>query len=179
MNFVCICYGTKYEPVYVQKLYNMVQRHLNVPHKFIVYTDHVKMQKLVTGDIEVRQFPRHDLDGWWNKMQMYSKDSGLEGPCLYMDLDVVILDNIDKMAKFGDDMTFGVINDFNPSSGMYNSSIVKFNTDLTHDLIWTPFINDKTNYQRHQGDQNVMSMLIKNNEHVRVMPDEWSFSFKW
>ena len=117
MNFVCVSYGDKYKPEYVQNLYNMVQRHLTIPHKFICFTDHVKLHKIVKGDIEFRQFKHHDYQGWWNKLQLYSEESGLEGPCLYMDLDVVILENINDMATFGDDDTFGVINDFNPISG--------------------------------------------------------------
>ena len=117
MNFVCVYWGDKYKTDYVQNLYNMVQRHLTIPHKFICFTDHVKLHKIVKGDIEFRQFKHHDYQTWWNKLQLFSEDAELEGPNLYMDLDVVILENINEMATFGDDDTFGVINDFNPVDG--------------------------------------------------------------
>ncbi len=37
-------------------------------------------------------------------MQLFSEEADLKGPCLYMDLDVVILDNINGLATFGDDI---------------------------------------------------------------------------
>ena len=71
-NFACVCYGDKYAVEYVQKLYNMVKRNTTLPINFIVFTDHVKMHKMVEGDIEVRKFPEYDLEGWWNKLQLFS-----------------------------------------------------------------------------------------------------------
>ena len=179
VNFVCVYWGNKYSTDYVQNLYNMVKRHTTIPINFVCFTDHVKLPKLVKGDIEFKPFHKHDEEGWWNKMLMYSKESGLKGPSLYLDLDVVIMKNIDDMFTFGDDMTFGVINDFNGNSKMFNSSVVKFNTELTDKLIYQRYLADRTNLKRNQGDQNVMSILIDKNPHVKVMPDEWTFSYKW
>ena len=45
MNFCCVYYGDKYDVKYVQNLYNMIQRHLTIPHKFYCFTDHVKLPK--------------------------------------------------------------------------------------------------------------------------------------
>jgi len=61
INVVCLLAGDKYKPIYVQNLYNMVKRHLTVPHKFICFTDHVKLHKLVEGDIEIRPLIHNDL----------------------------------------------------------------------------------------------------------------------
>ena len=178
-NVVCLYWGNKYKVEYVKILYNMVQRHLTIPHKFICFSDHVKPQKILKGDIEFRKFRFHDYDGWWNKMQLFSEEADLKGPCLYMDLDVVILDNINELATFGDDMTFGVINDFNILTKEYNSSIMKFNNEVATDLVWKPFLQQKTDLMKLQGDQNAMSKLVKGSQYLKVMPDEWSFSYKW
>ena len=60
-NVVCLYWGNKYKVEYVKILYNMVQRHLTIPHKFIIYTEHVKMPKIVKGDnVEVRKLPFYD-----------------------------------------------------------------------------------------------------------------------
>ena len=179
INFVCVYYGTKYSLDYVQVLYNMVQRHLTIPHKFICFSDHVKPQKILTGDIEFRKFKDSHYEGWWNKMQLFREESDLKGPCLYMDLDVVLLDNINDLATFGDDMTFGVINDFNILTKEYNSSIMKFNNEVATDLVWKPFLQQKTEVMKLQGDQNAMSKLVKGSQYLKVMPDEWSYSYKW
>lgn len=179
LNVVCVYYGLKYPLDYVQVLYNMVQRHLTVPHKFICFSDHVKPQKLLKGDITFRKFKHHDYPGWWNKLQLFSEEAHLTGPCLYLDLDIVILDNIDEIATFGDDMTFGVINDFNPKTKEFNSSVMKFNNDVATKAIWSRFLENKAKLMELQGDQNVMSKLIKGNDNLKVMPDEWTFSYKW
>ena len=80
---------------------------------------------------------------------------------------------------FGDDMTFGVINDFNILTKEYNSSIMKFNNEVATDLVWKPFLQQKTDLMKLQGDQNAMSKLVKGSQYLKVMPDEWSFSYKW
>ena len=91
MNFVCVYYGDKYQIEYVEKLYNMVKKNTTVEHKFICFTDNTVIQRrLRHTDIEFREFKRHDFDGWFNKLQLFSPDSNLEGSNLYMDLDVVI-----------------------------------------------------------------------------------------
>ena len=53
MNFCCVFYGTKYKFEYVQNLYNMVQRNLTIPHNFVCFTDDIRLQRKVTGDITV------------------------------------------------------------------------------------------------------------------------------
>jgi hypothetical protein len=98
-----------------------------------------------------------------------------------MDLDVVILDDIDDLFTFGDDQTFGVIRDFNPSTKQYNSSIMKWNNTVGTPCIWEPYLLERDKWNREQGDQNVMSLLMQKHGQrwLRTMPDEWTFSYKW
>ena len=66
INFVCVNWGLKFKPIYTQTLYNMVQRHLTIPHKFIIFTDSIKLHKIVKGDnVEVRKLPFHEYQGYW------------------------------------------------------------------------------------------------------------------
>ena len=41
LNVVCVNWGLKFKPQYVQVLYNMVERNLTIPHKFILFTDRI------------------------------------------------------------------------------------------------------------------------------------------
>lgn len=179
INFCCVFYGNKYEIKYVQNLYNMVKRNLTIPFNFIVFTDHVKLAKLLIGDITVRQFKRHDFEGWWNKIQLFSPESELEGINFYLDLDVVILDNIDCFIEWGDDKTFGITRDFAQPNNYYNSSVMKFNNEITTPAIWDKFMSDRKQWLRLQGDQNVVTELMRKNEHLKPFPDDWTFSYKW
>ena len=180
MNFACVYYGDKYKIDYVKKLYNMVQRNTTVPHKFICFTDNTSIQRILKSfNIEFRQFKRHDFQGWFNKMQLFSPDSKLDGNTLYMDLDVIILKNIDDMFNHGNDNNFVGMNDFNPSAGVFNSSIMKFNNNTTSKLIWEEYMKRRAEFRGAHGDQNIISDLIKNHKDTISFPDSWTQSYKW
>ena len=180
MNFACVCYGDKYPVEYVQKLYNMVKRNTTLPINFVVFTDHVKMHKMVEGDIDIRKFPEHDLQGWWNKLQLFHPDVDLPGDTLYMDLDVVITQNIDCFFTYKPEADFVGMNDFNPTTKEWNSSIMKFKNDRLHGNIWHKFLDDRPNLlRRFPGDQNLISHLIKNSPGCVSYPDSWTQSYKW
>jgi len=162
----------------------MVKRHLTIEHKFYVFTDNVRMQNIIQGDVIVQQFPLHDMQGWWNKMQLFHPDNGLSGVNLYMDLDVVILKNIDCYATFSSDTTFSITSDFNGRMIWYNSSIMKWHSETMKPILWDEFIKQRQHWYRLQGDQNAITELLRQNKdfhknNVRTFPDDWSNSYKW
>jgi len=179
-NFACVCYGDKYSVEYVQKLYNMVTRNTTLNINFFVFTDHVKMEKMIDGNINVSQFPEHDLEGWWNKMQLFHPKVSLPGDTLYMDLDVVITQNIDCFFTYKPEADFVGMNDFNPMTGGWNSSIFKFKNEKLQDRLWHKFMSDRPNLlRRFPGDQNLISDFIKGNQGCESYPDSWTQSYKW
>jgi len=180
VNIVCVYWGSKYKPEYVQNLYNMVERHLTIPFNFICFTDHVNLHDLVKGNITFKKFHRHEMEGWWNKLQLFSDKSELKGVNLYFDLDVVILKNIDCFATWGDDLTFGIIRDFGQPKMLYNSSIMKWNNANATKLIWDKYFADRPRWRKVQGDQNVITELMQNQKSIlKPFPDDWSQSYKW
>ena len=187
INFACVYYGDKYtrpptDPwSYLRNLYNMVERNLTVPYRFVCFTDSTvkKKKKEFRGkDIEFRQFKRHDFEGWFNKLQLFSPESKLEGDTLYMDLDVVIMKNIDELATIGESKNFVGMNDFNTSSGLFNSSIMRFNNQY-HSIIWKEYLKRKTEFNNAHGDQDIISAIIKSHEDTIAFPDSWTQSYKW
>ena len=180
-NFACVCYGNKYDVEYVQKLYNMVTRNTTHLINFYVFTDHVKMGKMVEGGrLYVKKFPEYDLDGWWNKMQLFHPDVQLPGTTLYMDLDVVITHNIDDFFTYKPEAKFVGMNDFNPVTKQWNSSIMRFDQSHWHDKLWRRFSKDKSNLlRRFPGDQNLISDFIKKEPGCDSFPDSWTQSYKW
>ena len=181
INFACVFYGDKYTFSYVINLYNMVERNLTSPYRFICFTDNtvIHKQKQFKGkDIEFRQFKRHDFNGWFNKLQLFSPDSNLEGNTLYMDLDVVIMQNIECFGYMGESKNFIGMNDFNPTSGLFNSSIMRFNNKY-HNVIWEQYLKRRTEFNSSHGDQEIITALIKNHKDTISFPDEWTQSYKW
>ena len=176
MNFACVCYGNKYSIEYVQKLYNMVQRHTTLEHNFFIFTDNMEME--IDGHVNIRTFPMVNLQGWWNKMQLFHPGI-LEGTTLYMDLDVVITDNIDCFFTYEPEADFVGMNDFNPDTKIFNSSVFRFEPEAMKDKLWQPFIDDRENWLKLAGDQNVISDIILKHKETRSFPDSWTQSYKW
>ena len=176
MNFACVCYGKKYSTEYVQKLYNMVQRNTTLTHKFFIFTDNMDMK--IDGHVNIKMFPMVNLQGWWNKMQLFHPGV-IEGTTLYMDLDVVITDNIDCFFTHEPEADFVGMNDFNPDTKIFNSSVFRFEPEAMKDKLWQPFINDRERWLRYSGDQNVISEVILKHPETRSFPDSWTQSYKW
>jgi hypothetical protein len=157
----------------------MVERHLTLPYKFICFTDQDQLLKRqVKGDVEFRRFKDHTLHGYWNKLQLFSEEANLEGVNFYTDLDVVIKQNINDMATYGDDETIGVIRDFGQPQNWFNSSVLKFNNKITG-FIWQEFIKDRGKWLKLQGDQNVITKLVKEHKKTKIFQDTWTQSYKW
>ena len=174
-NFACVCYGKKYSVEYVQKLYNMVQRNTTLEHNFFIFTDNIEME--IDGHVNIRTFPE-TLNGWWNKMQLFRPDT-LDGDTLYMDLDVVITGHIDCFFNYEPEADFIGMNDFNPDTKIFNSSVFKFKPEAMKSKLWQPFTDDRTKWLRYSGDQNVISDLIIGHPGTKSFPDSWTQSYKW
>ena len=111
---------------------------------------------------------------------MFSKEANLTGNNLYFDLDVVITENIDCFFTYKKEKQVMLIRDFNVSTKGFNSSIMRFNNDVMTPKIWEPYLKEKQRYKKMQGDQNVISELIKQTPDLYdTYPDEWTFSAKW
>ena len=84
----CVNWGDKYSSDYVFKLKRAVNKYLTVPHSFYVYTDNPDQYSF---SIPVK----YGLETWWNKLLIFENI----GPCLYLDLDVIIHGNINHLLR--------------------------------------------------------------------------------
>lgn len=106
MNFVCIKWGEKYTPDYVNNLYRMVERNYTKPFTFTCYTDDTEGLECDTHPIpdDGVLHPKH----WFGK-EAYCWDRAkflvfnskewleYEGKWCYFDLDVIVQTNIDDI----------------------------------------------------------------------------------
>jgi len=174
---LCLKHGTKYGPEYVNKLFNMVERNCTVSYEFVCLTDDAKGL-----DPKIKTIPLPpDLQGWWCKPYMFSKNLPINGTILYMDLDVVIAGNIDKLFTYQPN-NWCTIRDFTramrPNWKKYNSSIVRFKTGELHN-VWEDFEKDRINIQRRlHGDQDWLYEATRSKQ-AMLYPDSWILSWKW
>ncbi len=105
-QLICIKWGTKYGPEYVNRLHGMVVRNITPPFRLICFTDD---SLGLHPDILVRPLPRFDYEvprntpGKWPKSRLWGGLGDIYGKVLFLDLDVVIVGNLDCFFNFGDD----------------------------------------------------------------------------
>lgn len=175
---LCLKHGTKYSADYVNKLYNMIRRHCTVDIEFVCLTDN---STDINPDIKILRLPKN-LSGWWCKPYMFSSDLPLKGTILYMDLDVVIAENIDKLFTYEVD-NWCVIRDFTrkmrPTWPKYNSSVIRFKTGQLS-YLWNDFKKSQNVIQRKfHGDQDWLYEVTHTDNPAKTFPDTWIQSWKW
>mgnify|MGYP000246351748 CR=1 FL=1 len=174
---VCLKHGTKYSTDYVNRLYNMTKRHSTVPFGFACITeDPIGLHPDITH-IQLPFIPA--LSGWWYKPWVFSNDLPLAGTIMFMDLDIVIVQNIDELWTYQPER-FCIIRDFNRSTvkdwAKFNSSIFKFRKG-DYKFVWDNLQLDFKQTSKMHGDQDWIFSQIKNN--YAYWPDEWIMSYKW
>jgi len=177
VNIVCLKHGVKYSPDYVNKLYYGVKNNLTLPFKFYCLTE---SSKNVCSDINVLPLPEIDIQGWWYKPYVFSKDLPIQGTILYLDLDLVITGNLDKLFSFAP-THFCIIRDFNrilrPNYDRFNSSVMRFEHGNL-DYLWQKFKKEyKKITSKFFGDQDFIYHEKKGQ--AQYFPDQWIKSWKW
>jgi hypothetical protein len=102
---ICINWGTKYGPTYVNRLYAGVARNLTPPFSFTCFTDNADGMR---PEVRCEALPPLDVamptgtKGIWPKARLWGERLGvLEGPVLFMDLDLVVTGSLDGFFEFG------------------------------------------------------------------------------
>jgi hypothetical protein len=176
ITVLCVRFGNKYGREYVERLRNMVSRHMTIPYEFVCLTDD---QHPIAGVRSIVQPNANYARGWWHKVHMFDPNIPLSGRILYFDLDVVIHANINKLAGYLTKEFVG-IHDFNRkfhANWKYlNSSVLAWNhRSQTH--IWDQFKNNPKEAQRMPGDQDWIWKLSQST--IKFWPREWIQSYKW
>lgn len=100
---MCMKWGTLYGPDYVNVLYNAVADHLDAPFRFVCLTDNPD-----GFDERIEHFPIPDMGlgegnfsfGGWPKLSVFQEDLyGLQGRCLFIDLDSIIVGDLLPMFQ--------------------------------------------------------------------------------
>lgn len=107
INIVCLKWGTKYGPEYVNRLFFAIQRHTTIPFTLHCFTDD---STNINSNVTIHPLPYKNLDGWWNKLYLFSKDVSISGRIFFIDLDTLIVGNIDDILQH--DKGFVVLRDF-------------------------------------------------------------------
>ena len=177
LNVVCLKHGTKYGPEYVNKLYNMIQRHLTVPHQFVCFTDNPEG---LDSRINIHILPNdQSLQGWWWKLYLFKEGHfSNDDTILFFDLDMVIVKNIDNLVSYLPDSFVGledVGRIFNRAPKL-GSAVMRWPANQ-YSKIWNQFNLNRTLAQRWPGDQDWIWKICSNE--IKFFPRSWIISYKW
>ena len=154
--------GGIYDSKHVIKIKEMLSKHTKIPYEFVCVTD-LKSNEYKTIELSF------DLEGWFSKMELFK----IVGPCLYLDLDTIITNNIDSIienclnqktdlitlkdpAQLGDFIGSGLMfwnNDLNCIFDTFRNNINQYSDPK--------FIFSKNKQVQPFGDQNIIHYILK------------------
>ena len=106
-QIVCINWGTQYGAPYINRLYQMVKANITSSFRFVAFTDTREglLPEIECFDLpEMPGFMPKNTLGQWPKSRLWASELGdLEGPFLFLDLDVVITSSLDPFFEFGEE----------------------------------------------------------------------------
>ena len=177
---VCMKWGKKFGADYVNRLYKMVKKNTTLPFIFICFTDD---KTGIDKEIETRNLPAMDLDEslperGWRKLSILKNDfPDLNSSALFLDLDIVIRDNIDDLLKT--DKEFVIIKDWDfPNDIIGNSSVFKFEFNK-HNDVYEYFINNIDEIRKKfRNEQAYLSYKMHEKNILSYWDETWCVSFK-
>lgn len=104
-QIICIKWGDKFGPEFVNRLYAMIGRNITPPFKLYCFTDDGSG---LHPDIGIRPLPEFaytapvNTKGKWPKSRLWGDLGDVTGVVLFLDLDVIITGNLDEFFSHGD-----------------------------------------------------------------------------
>jgi len=185
VNVLCIKWGRKYGPEYVNKLHSMVRRQLARPFRFVCLTDDAQG---IDPQIEVKSIPKvgfSEFDtgqpwtfghGWLKLTSFADPLYDLSGRTLFLDLDIVIVDSID--CFFDQPGEFCVIKEWDKKDGTGNTSVYLYTIGARADAL----AHLKNNYPgalaEVRNEQEFITQYLGRRGLVSYWPALWCVSFK-
>jgi len=186
-HILCMKWGTKYGPHYVNRLYAMVRRHLSGDFDFVCLTDDAKgiraeVQCLPIPPLNIELAPGQ-RDGAWRKLTTFEADlHGLQGTALFLDLDVVVVGRLDDF--FTRPGEFLIIHDY-PRFWRFgerivgNSSVYRFEIGAHADVLENFRAHTEAMRAKYRNEQDYLSHYLHAQGKLAYWPAAWCPSFKY
>lgn len=185
-NVICMKWGSKFDASYVNRLYAMVQRNLHLPHRFVCLTDDTSgidagVETLPLPDVGWNQEPDINLHGWRKVGLMAPEIGDLQGTALFLDLDIVVVDSLDRFFEPAGDVY--MIRDYRlvrlrGDRFVGNTSVFRFSLGAAPEL-YDRFRRDFPGIrQQVRNEQEYLSHHFHQHNSLHYWPDDWCASFK-
>ena len=181
LDCACVIHSNGYDWTYVDRLYNMLCRHLTRPVRLHIYTEAARPvpDHMVKHCLEDWGFAG-PKKSWWYKLQLFNTQHH-SGPMLYFDLDCVIVNDLTWITQLDSTMFWG-IKDFKylqQHVSIVNSSVMWFNT-REFAWLWQRFSDQGIDVARQgcQGDQDYITKNIDPSQR-RFFDTKYFQSYRW
>jgi hypothetical protein len=178
---LCMKWGVKYGPEYVNRLYAMVARHLRGPFRFVCLTDRVEG---IRAEVQCLPIPELTLDNGepergWKKLTTFEADlHGLRGTALFLDLDVVITADITPFFEVPGE--FLIIHDWKRRWRVTgNSSVYRFQLGAHADVLAQFRANQVQAKADFRNEQAYLSDVLHRQGKLSYWDDSWCASYKY
>ena len=199
VNLVCMKWGTLYGPEYVNALHQRVKTHLHRAFRFVCFTDDASG---LNPEIEAQPLPVLRLDGGspdtrWRKLALLGERLGdLTGTTLFLDLDLVIVDQLDPFFEWPhgvsgvvpmirDDELFRdkPLRRLRPQRDRFlamvgNSSVFRFEVGAHADVLNEYLDDPQAATRQFEISQQFMSAALARRGQLGYWPQGWCVSFK-
>lgn len=161
MIVACVRTGDRYGIEYVQRLRNMVSRHLKLEYAFVCLTDQPERLEAVVN-IDVSEM---GLGGWWSKMLLFEPKWRASQPVIYFDLDTLIINDLSPLTAVRGE--FAILESPVRLAGnrnypcAYNSSVMTIGGGMAG-FIWERFDKQRDHFiakHARYGDQACIEQL--------------------
>lgn len=184
-NIVTLKWGNRYGAEYVNRLAFAVKRHTRDKPQVVCFTDdprgiHKSVKILPIPEIDL---PPNKLLLGWRKLCLFRSDLPIEGICLFLDLDIIIVGALDEFFSYRPEK-FPIIQNWLPARKTWlrkrpnvgNSSVFRFIANQSTD-IWDQFHNEKDwALADFHPPQTYLTHCIRSS--MCYWPDHWVRSFK-
>ena len=184
-HVLCMKWGSKYGPEYVNRLHAMVRRHLRSAFRFVCLTDDPRG---ISPDVHCLPIPSLDLppgipERGWTKLATFAADlHSLRGTALFLDVDVVIVGPLDGFFEQPGD--FLIIHDY-PRFWRFgerivgNSSVYRFELGAHADVLAYFRGHMEEVQKQYRNEQEFLSHFLHKQGKLRYWPAAWCPSFKY
>jgi hypothetical protein len=180
-QIVCVKWGTKYGPEYVNRLYGMVRRNITPPFRFVCLADTAEGLR---PEVEFFELPELGCAtpvgtlGKWRKQVLWGETvPGLTGVVLFIDLDSVIVGSLDGYFSHGDPADVILARNWaRPLSRLGQTSVFRF-TVGAHPHLLTNFRADPQGIaNRFQFEQHYVTHAVTGG--IKFWPEAWTCHFR-
>lgn len=178
-TIICMKWGTRYGPEYVNRLYAGVRRHTKMPVRFVCFTDNA--DGLHQG-IDVLPLPPINIPSRiasykpWPKLSVWQAPLfDITGDVLFLDIDLIITGPLDDFFTYCPGEYCVIENWTQIGQGVGNTSVFRFPVGK-YAKIYNDFVADPEKILgTYKIEQQYISALIPEQ---KFWPAEWCVSFK-